>query len=138
MHWAEAEPQKGKFDEGYWKTVTGLRGLLCQHGTRMLFILDYGNPAYGGEWGAMPKTKEQRAAFARFAAEAVKQFQGRTAMFELWNEPDGAVTAEEYMALAKVTIPAMRKANPNVVDHRSGGAPLRHGCGWRNVSNMVC
>ena len=36
-------------------------------------------------------------------------------MFELWNEPDGAVTAEEYMALAKATIPAMRKANPNVV-----------------------
>ncbi len=115
MHWAEAEPKKGKFDEEYWKTLTGWVDSYAKYGIRMLFILDYGNPAYGGEWGEMPKTKERRLAFARFAAEAVKQFKEKNVLFELWNEPDGAVAAEEYMTLAKVTIPAMRKENPNVV-----------------------
>jgi polysaccharide biosynthesis protein PslG len=115
LQWAEAEPQKGKFDEGHWKLVKGWVDSYARHGIRMLFILDYGNPAYGGVRGEMPKTKERRVAFARFAAEAARQFKGRNVLFELWNEPDGAVTAEEYMALAKVTIPAMRKANPNVV-----------------------
>ena len=115
MHWAEAEPQKGKFDEDYWKTMKSWVDSYAKHGIRMMFILAYGNPAYGGEWGEMAKTKERRAAFARFAAEAATQFKERNVLFELWNEPDGAVTAEEYMSLAKVTIPAMRKANPNVV-----------------------
>ena len=115
MHWADAEPQKGKFDEAYWKTMKGYVDSYAQNGTRMLFILAYGNPAYGGKWHEMPRTPELRAAFARFAAEAAEQFKERKVMFELWNEPDGAVTAEEYMALAKMTIPAMRKANPNVV-----------------------
>ncbi len=115
MHWAEAEPQKGKFDEEYWKTMRSWVDSYAKHGIRMLFILAYGNPAYGGEWGEMARTKERRLAFARFAAEAAKQFKGQNVFFELWNEPDGAVTAEEYMALAKATIPAMRQANPNVV-----------------------
>jgi hypothetical protein len=115
MHWADAEPRRGNFDEAYWKTVMDGVDSYAKRGIRMLFILDYGNPVYGGGWGEMPGTPERRAAFARFAAAAAERFKSRNVIFELWNEPDGAVTAEEYMALAKVTIPAMRKANPNVV-----------------------
>jgi len=115
MHWAEAEPEKGKFSEEYWKTYNGWVDGYREHGIRMLVILAYGNPKYGGEWHAMAETPERRAAFARFAAEAVRRLSGKGVIFELWNEPDGAVSPEEYMALAKATIPAMRKVDPNVV-----------------------
>lgn len=115
MHWFEAEPKKGQFDDAYWALMKKWVDTYAKNGTRVLFIIDCGNPAYDCPLRDFPKTAEHRAGFARFAAEAATQFKGRKVMFELWNEPDGGITAEEYMALAKATIPAMRKADPNVV-----------------------
>ncbi len=111
--WVHIERKKGEYDfSGYAKLVDAL----AQRGIRPLFILDYGNPLYDNDMA--PHTDEGRQAFARFAAAGAAQFKGRGVLWELWNEPNiffwrPRPNVDDYMALAKVTLPAVRKADPN-------------------------
>jgi len=111
--WVHIERKKGEYDfSGYVK----LADALAQRGIRPLFILDYGNPLYDNDMA--PHTDEGRQAFARFAAAGAAQFQGRGVLWELWNEPNISFwrprpNVNDYMALAKVALPAIRKADPN-------------------------
>lgn len=67
-----------------------------------------------------------RAAFVKFAAAVVGHYKGRGIIWEIWNEPNiasfwtkhgnGANSdgfADEYTALVKAAVPAMREADPN-------------------------
>ncbi len=110
--WWSVEKERGKYDFSYYdRCVDGY----AQHGIRMLLILDYGNTLYTEGQYDLPQTDEARAAFARFAAAAAERYRNKGVMFELWNEPDGSWSAEDYMAWAKAVVPVMRQANPDVV-----------------------
>ena len=98
---------------GYWTAWT-------PGGIRTLFILDYRNPLYGD-----PETTEEgREAYAKWAAASAGHFKGRDVVWEIWNEPNvgfwkgkGGLNspefADQYVALVKKTVPAMRAADPD-------------------------
>ena len=83
-----------------------------------VLILAYGNPLYSAD---KPATPEQRQAFARYATWVVEHYRGRVKYFDLWNEWDAHTgrttpgTPEQYVALAKVVYPAVKRANPDVI-----------------------
>ena len=111
--WGHVERVKSKYDfAGYDKLVEALSA----RGIRILFILDYGNKLYGNELAVA--TEEQRQAFARFAAAAAAHFKGRGVLWELWNEPNISQfwcpqpNVDDYMALAKATLPGSSPADP--------------------------
>jgi hypothetical protein len=111
--WSGIERQKGQYDfSGY----DHLADMLARHNIRPLFILDYGNPLYDD--GLSPHTDAGRQAFARFAAAAANHFRERGVIWELWNEPNISFwkprpNVDDYMALAKVALPAVRGADPH-------------------------
>jgi polysaccharide biosynthesis protein PslG len=111
--WSGIERQKGRYDfSGYDHLVDAL----ARHGIRPVFILDYGNPLY--DKGLSPHTDAGRQAFARFAAAGTAHFRGRGVVWELWNEPNISFwkphpNVDDYMALAKVALPAARGADPH-------------------------
>jgi hypothetical protein len=110
--WSGIERQKGQYDfSGYDHLVAAL----ARRGIRALFILDYGNPLYDD--GLSPRTDAGRGAFARFGAAAAAHFRGRGVIWELWNEPNISFwkprpNVDDYMALAKAVLPAVRRADP--------------------------
>jgi hypothetical protein len=65
-----------------------------------------------------PTTDEARRRFAEYASAAAQSVAPQHALFELWNEWNGAAkndpafSAESYLALAKVTQPAVKRVAP--------------------------
>ena len=67
-------------------------------------------------------TDEERAAFAAYAAEAVKTFKDFGPIYELWNEPnlsrewgDRPPSPAEYTELLKVANASIKQADPNAI-----------------------
>jgi hypothetical protein len=138
--WGGIERKKGEYD---WSGYDELLLNLERRGLRAMFILDYSNPLYeeaiesrnpvfGGthKTTASPQHPESVAAFARWAAAAVKHFEGRRVVWEIWNEPNIHFWAPEpnvvqYTALALATCKAVRQAVPDatVVAPASSGFP---------------
>ena len=112
--WAGIEKQgaKGVYD---FSAYDRLLASLDRYKIRAILILDYGNDLY--EQGS-PKSPSARAAFAKFAAAAVKHFHGRGVLWEMWNEPNGGfwtprANVEEYIQLALDTGRALKAAAPD-------------------------
>jgi hypothetical protein len=110
--WGGTEREKGKYD---FSAYDRLLDALKPHGLRTLFILDYGNRHYDG--GESPRSEEARQAMARWAAEAVRRFQGRGILWEMWNEPNIGFwkpkpNADDYVKLALAVGRAIREAAP--------------------------
>jgi hypothetical protein len=115
--WSNIEKRKGVYRFGqYGNEVQGMEA----HGLRPIFILDYANPLYPPP----ETTKAGRDAYARWAAAAAAHFKGRHVIWEIWNEPNvgfwhgkGGLNspkfADEYVALVKKTVAAMRAADPH-------------------------
>ena len=122
--WAKCEPKrKGKYDFAWLDhQVDGL----ISKGIRPWMCLCYGNPLYtdGGKdlnarlFGDGPVMD----GWLRYVKQLVKRYKGRVAMYEVWNEPDGARDAsgkwvsgknwEEYALLFVRTAQAIREADP--------------------------
>lgn len=114
--WGGVEREKGVYDfTAYDQLTDGL----AKRGIRPLYILDYSNPLYEKDRSVV--TEEGRQAFARFAAAAAKHYAGRGILWELWNEPNIPMfwqpnpNANDYMALAKVVLPAIHAADPMAI-----------------------
>lgn len=113
LSWSHAEPQRGRYD---FRIFDAIVDGMAAHGIRTLFILDYGNALYDG--GFPPTSAEARAAYAAFAAAAVRHFRGRVTLWEIWNEPNvprfwvGEPDPAAYVALAREAVPAMRREDP--------------------------
>ena len=107
------ESQKGQYN--FW-TFDRLLEQMTEKDVHPLFILDYGNPLYGG--GAV-RTEESRAAFARFAAAAAARYKGMGVAWELWNEPNlenvwpPKPNPYEYMQMVIEAATAMRLEDPD-------------------------
>jgi hypothetical protein len=125
--WQGTEPQKGQFDwSNYDMLIIGLE----KRGLRPLFILDYSHPLYeetvesknpiNGELHkntASPQHPESVAAFARWAAAAVRHYRGRHVIWEIWNEPNiqfwsPKPDVSQYSALALAAAKAIRETDP--------------------------
>jgi hypothetical protein len=111
LTWSRVEKEAGKYDfSKYDPVIDGF----SRHGIRAILTLDYGNKAYDVD---APRTREGRAAFAAFAAESVKHFRHDGILWEIWNEPNlshfwrGEPSADEYAALVRVVVPAMREVS---------------------------
>jgi polysaccharide biosynthesis protein PslG len=113
FHWASIEKEKGVYD---FSAYERLLAALKPYGIRALFILDYTNTFYDND--LPPHTEAGRQAFARFAAAAVKHFQGNGILWEMWNEPNikqfwkPEPNAADYSKLAIATGKAIRAAAP--------------------------
>lgn len=143
--WSGTERERGVYD---FSAYDRLAAHLTKHGMKALFILDYGNKLY--ESDSSVRTAEGRAAFARWAAAAVKHFQGRGYLWEIWNEPNisfwkPAPNVDDYAALANAAAKAIHEAVPNeaVIGPATSGIDLAFisGClergtldGWAAVS----
>ena len=115
--WSGIERTKGQFNFAPYESMLAS---LDQRGIRVVFILDYRNRLYPN-----PETTEEgREAYAKWAAESVKHFKGRNVLWEIWNEPNVAFWhgtgglnsvqfADQYVALVKKVVPAMRAADPD-------------------------
>jgi len=119
--WNSVEQEKGHFD---FSSYEGFIGALAAHHIRSLCILAYNNPLYDNTPSPPstvvgPHTEEARQAFGRFAAALAAKFKGRGVVWEIWNEPDlerfwqPKPNPDDYLALTKVAISAMRQADPN-------------------------
>ncbi|MGY3461123.1 hypothetical protein ACVWW5_006573 [Bradyrhizobium sp. LM3.4] len=84
---------------------------------RPLLILAFGHHLVPNS--SPPTTDEARRRFADYAAAAAQSVARQHPIFELWNEwnlaakKDPAFSADNYLALAKATQPAVRRAAPN-------------------------
>lgn len=119
--WNVVEQQKGHYD---FSSYERLVDALAAHNVRSLCILAYNNALYDNTSSPPstvvgPHTDEARQAFGRFAAAAAAKFKGRGIVWEIWNEPDldrfwqPKPNPDDYMALTKVAISAMRQADSN-------------------------
>ncbi len=119
--WNLVEQKKGQYDfSNYERLVSAL----VARGIRVLCILAYNNPLYDST-SSPPSTEvgphadEVREAFGRFAAAAAETFKGRGVVWEIWNEPDydrfwqPKPNPDDYSALAKTAITAIRRADPH-------------------------
>ena len=111
--WGATERVKGEYDfSGYDRLMAALE----KHNIRALFILDYGNRFYDD--GLAPHSDEGRKAMARWAATAVKRYQGRGVLWEMYNEPNirfwkPEPNVKDYCLLAIEVGKALREAAPN-------------------------
>lgn len=99
---------------------------------RIVFILDYGNDLYGG--GNAHHFDAGRAAFARFAAAAVRHYRGRGIIWEIWNEPNlekfwhGPPDPAYYNKVASEVITAIRRVDPTalIIGPATAGFPWEY------------
>ncbi len=116
FRWAETERIKGVYD---WSAYDELTANLERRRIRAIYILDYNNPLYtdrGVNFG--PDDSADVAAYASWAAAAVRHFKGRHIVWEIWNEPNNRAfwkphpDVNHYIALALSACKAIRKADP--------------------------
>jgi polysaccharide biosynthesis protein PslG len=120
--WADTERTKGRYD---FSQYDRLLATLDRYDIRPIFILDYGNKLY--DHGLAPYTDTGRQAFANWAAAAVRHFQGRGVVWEMWNEPNGFFwkpkrNVQNYILLALAVGEAIREAEPGATYIGPAGA----------------
>jgi len=119
FHWEGIEKEKGVYD---FTALDAIMARVRAHGLRMTGCLAFNNKLYGKVY----ESEDGRQGFAAYAAACAAHFKSDKIMWEIWNEPNtftfwgrhGKASnsepfAEEYLSLVKVTVPAMRKADPN-------------------------
>ena len=117
LFWSDVETRRHKLDWSRWDPfVAGLQA----RGLRPLFILGFNNPdVYGGRWMEGVTTYIEMQAFTTFAAAAATRYRDARPIWEIWNEPNRANFWEprenpaEYIALARATAEAIRRAVPD-------------------------
>ena len=116
LFWSDVETQRHKLDWSRWDPfVAGLQA----RGLRPVFILGFNNPdVYGGRWMEGVTNYIEMQAFTTFAAAAATRYRDANPIWEIWNEPNRSNFWEprenpvEYMALARATADAIRRAQP--------------------------
>ena len=135
--WNGIERTKGVYD---FSRNDRMLDSLDVRGIRAIFILCYNNNLYP----PATVTDEGREAYAQWAAASAKHFKGRNVIWEIWNEPNvgfwrggtgglnSAEFAQQYVALVKKTVPAMREADPDC--YILGGSVS---CLWRDSFRWI-
>jgi polysaccharide biosynthesis protein PslG len=98
-----------------------------------LLILAYGHPRYGGD---KPLSDVAVQAFARYAAFVARHFQGKVAMYDVWNEWNTHTgrtrpgTADDYVKLAQAVYKAVKAVDSKIRLLSGGISDLGLGNGW--------
>lgn len=114
--WASIEQEKGVYNFSEYDKLT--EGCL-KRGIYPLYILDYSNRLY--EENNSVRTAEGREAFAKFAETAVKRYEGKPILWEIWNEPNISQfwkpepNVDDYTALVESASSAIKKAVPSAI-----------------------
>jgi len=127
--WGAIEKEKGIYDfekSGYDALTEGC----LKRGIYPLYILDYSNKLY--EESNSIRTAEGREAFAKFAETAVKRYEGKEILWEIWNEPNldqfwkPQPSVDAYSALVEATTSRIKKAVPSatVIAPATSGIPM--------------
>lgn len=122
--WAATERAKGRYD---FSAYDRLLVTLDPYHIRPILIFDYGNKLY--DHGLAPYTDGGRQAFARWVAAAVRHFQGRGIVWEMWNEPNGYFwkpkrSVQNYILLALAVGEAIRESAPGEIYIGPAGAVI--------------
>lgn len=120
--WAKSEPKKGKYNFEWLDHHVD--GLLAQ-GIHPWMCLCYGNPVYT-DYGFDLDARifgdgPVMDAWLKYVRQVVKRYKGKVTMYEVWNEPDGAVNSEglrysnwaEYANLFVQTARVIREEDPD-------------------------
>lgn len=116
LSWNQVEGDKGQYN---FSAHDALLASLKQRGIRLVLTLASGNNLYDG--GLSPHTDEGRAAFAAFASAAAAHFAGEGVIWDFWGEPEQSMSWKpapnlaNWALLAKATVPAIRRADPQAI-----------------------
>lgn len=119
-HWSDVEKEKGIYTSPS-NNLDEFIELAVKNKITPVLILDYGNPLYTTD---KPTTELQRAAFSRYASWTVNHFKGKVKIYEIWNEwhlekprflSQNQLSAEQYVALVRVSYKAIKKSDPNAI-----------------------
>lgn len=116
ISWSTVEKEKNVYDfSEHDKLIEGL----SKRGMRALLILCYSNTLYETNFMSV-RTEAGRQAFARFSKAAAQRYKGKNVIWEIWNEPNimfwrPQPSIDDYMALVKAVVPAIREADPKAV-----------------------
>ncbi len=131
MYWNSVEKEKGVYDFSKYDDVVdracgyGMTVVLTFFNAHDLYESAADKAAAGKERSRGIVTEKGRQGFAAFAAAAAEHYKGKKIIFEIWNEPNVSTFwgrhgthntkpfADEYSALVKTVVPAMRKADPD-------------------------
>jgi hypothetical protein len=117
--WIELETE-GQYNFGpYDDLINRLR----QSGKSIVLLLAYGHPDHSDGRAANgyplpPRTSEQRAAYARYAAAVAQRYHGTDIVYEIWNEPNLTLfwpptpDATAYEKLLAESAQAIRSIDP--------------------------
>lgn len=113
MVWERVERQPGEYD---WQPYLNLTKIMRAHDMIPLYILDYSHSHY--EEARSVVTQAGREAFARYAAQAVRELGDGPVIWEIWNEPNhpkfwvDQPSHEDYLKLVEAASNAMREVDP--------------------------
>jgi hypothetical protein len=131
--WIELESEGQYSFRPYDDLITGLR----QNGKSIVLLLAYGHPDHSDGRAANgyplpPRTPEQRAAYARYAAAVAQRYHGPDIVYEIWNEPNLALfwpptpDATAYGELLAESAQAIRRIDPSATIISAGLANVNN------------
>ncbi|MGB9595985.1 MAG: cellulase family glycosylhydrolase [Candidatus Poribacteria bacterium] len=142
--WGAVEREKGVYNfenTGYDALTEGC----LSRGIKPLYILDYSNKLY--EENNSVRTAEGRSAFAKFAETAVKRYEGKDILWEIWNEPNlnhfwnPQPSVDDYCELVKETSSRVKKSVPSaiIVAPATSGIPMEwlEGCFKKGLLDWI-
>lgn len=115
--WWAIQPQP---DIWRWELMDEMVDAFAADGIEMQVLLGYSvrwavDPAIKGHGKDVLFAAPDLDAWRAYVAASVKRYQGRVRLWEVWNEPDLTFwrgTTEQYIALARVAIEEIRRADP--------------------------
>jgi hypothetical protein len=113
--WAKTEKVKGLYD---WLWLDDVIYDMTAQGVSPWVSLSYGNPLYAGGGGislnsAVPKSPEAIEAWKRYVTACIVRYRDYVKEWEVWNEPNYTVAAEDYANLFIATAEIIRDKQPD-------------------------
>ena len=120
ISWESLERKKGKRDYSRFDRVVDT---FLKHGIETQILLAFtprwavskeGTPVYPKDRRLMFRLPDYDA-YASFAEETARRYQGKLRFFEIWNEPDiafGNFTTEQYIKLLRAGYEGIKRGNP--------------------------
>lgn len=130
----EREPRVYGLPERFIEVI----GKTPEFGITPLFVIGYNNPIYREHFTkSFPTTPEMYEAFGNAAAYVAAETKGKVDEWEIWNEPNYAHPANEYLPLLKVVYGKIKAANPDAVVISCGGSGAGGGPGGGAIVPIV-
>lgn len=108
LRWSTVETSLGVYD---FSKFDSMLSSMEEYGLTPYIILNNTNQLYTSNAALTTDTDIQ--GFANFVTVAVNRYKGKGVIWEIWNEPGGKWTPEQYVNLVKVIAPIIRDIDPS-------------------------